>query len=171
MGPAALLDYDRKRLRGLVLEEGTANVPRLDRGARARHPRRRRSAETLPASPNPAMPSSSTARPATIYVRPPAEIEIGLCRARAVSAPGGEAQYRALRDKPCVTKDGQPVELMINAGLLAIDLPHIDGDRRRRHRAVPHRTAVHGRDRAAAHLSEQLVALSHGARCGRRPSR
>ena len=25
MGPAALLDYDRKRLRGLVLEEGTAN--------------------------------------------------------------------------------------------------------------------------------------------------
>jgi phosphotransferase system enzyme I (PtsP) len=25
MGPGALLDYDRKRLRGLVLEEGTAN--------------------------------------------------------------------------------------------------------------------------------------------------
>src|SRR5258708_38273642 len=27
MGPAALLDYDRKRLRGLVLEAGTANSP------------------------------------------------------------------------------------------------------------------------------------------------
>ena len=33
-------------------------------------------------------------------------------------------QYRALRDKPSVTKDGQPVALMINAGLL-VDLPHI----------------------------------------------
>ena len=36
-----------------------------------------------------------------------------------------QAQYRALRDKPCVTKDGQPIALMINAGLL-VDLPHID---------------------------------------------
>src|SRR4029078_13552086 len=34
------------------------------------------------------------------------------------------AQYRALRDRPCVTKDGQPIALMINAGLL-VDLPHI----------------------------------------------
>src|SRR5262249_34185218 len=36
-----------------------------------------------------------------------------------------QAQYVALRERACVTKDGQPVELMINAGL-AIDLPHID---------------------------------------------
>src|SRR6202040_1966814 len=36
-----------------------------------------------------------------------------------------QAQYSALRDKPCVTKDGQPIELMINAGLI-VDLPHID---------------------------------------------
>ena len=36
-----------------------------------------------------------------------------------------QAQYSALRDRPCVTKDGQKVELLINAGL-AIDLPHID---------------------------------------------
>ena len=37
MGPAALLDYDRKRLRGLVLEEGGPQLPRGDRGAGARH--------------------------------------------------------------------------------------------------------------------------------------
>ena len=36
-----------------------------------------------------------------------------------------QAQYIALRDRPCVTKDGQPVELMINAGLM-IDLPHLE---------------------------------------------
>ena len=35
-----------------------------------------------------------------------------------------QAQYRALRDRPCVTKDGQPINLMINAGLM-VDLPHI----------------------------------------------
>src|SRR6201992_4061693 len=53
MGPAALLDYDRKRLRGLVLEEGTTNshvsiVARavgLYAGARARHSRGRRNPE------------------------------------------------------------------------------------------------------------------------------
>ena len=42
MGPAALLDYDRKRLRGLVLEEGGPDLACLDRRARARHPGRRR---------------------------------------------------------------------------------------------------------------------------------
>jgi phosphotransferase system enzyme I (PtsP) len=36
-----------------------------------------------------------------------------------------QAQYRALRDRPCVTKDGQKIALMINAGL-TIDLPHLD---------------------------------------------
>src|SRR5262249_57542915 len=35
-----------------------------------------------------------------------------------------QAQYATLRDKPCVTKSGEPVTLMLNAGLL-IDLPHI----------------------------------------------
>jgi phosphotransferase system enzyme I (PtsP) len=36
-----------------------------------------------------------------------------------------QAQYSALRDLPTVTRDGQPVELLLNAGLV-IDLPHID---------------------------------------------
>jgi phosphotransferase system enzyme I (PtsP) len=36
-----------------------------------------------------------------------------------------QAQYRALRDQPCITRDGQKLDLMINAGLL-IDLPHIE---------------------------------------------
>src|SRR5256886_4085768 len=48
MGPAALLDYDRKRLRGLVLEEGTANshvsivarAPRPSAPPRMAHPPR-----------------------------------------------------------------------------------------------------------------------------------
>ncbi len=36
-----------------------------------------------------------------------------------------QAQYRALRDRPCVSKDGQKFSLMINAGL-PVDLPHLE---------------------------------------------
>jgi phosphotransferase system enzyme I (PtsP) len=60
----------------------------------------------------------------SIYVRPSAEIESAYAE-RVRFRARRQAQYSALRDKPCVTKDGQKVELMINAGL-AIDLPHID---------------------------------------------
>ena len=35
-----------------------------------------------------------------------------------------QAQYAELRDRPAVTKDGERVNLFINAGLL-VDLPHI----------------------------------------------
>ena len=124
MGPAALLDYDRKRLRGLVLEEGTANshvsivaralgIPAVGevpnaaghRRSRRRHHRRRHLGLDLysPFDGNP----------------------VGLCGACALSARGVRRSIATLRDKPCVTKDGQPIELMINAGLV-IDLPHID---------------------------------------------
>jgi len=119
-----LLDYDRKRLRGLVLEEGTANFPCLDRGARARHPRGRRSAECGSASPIPAMPSSSMHLGLDLCPALGGN-RIGPMRKRVRFRARRQAQYLALRDKPCVTKDGQPVELMINAGLI-IDLPHIE---------------------------------------------
>jgi phosphotransferase system enzyme I (PtsP) len=36
-----------------------------------------------------------------------------------------QLQYLALRDRPCVTKDGTKITLLINAGL-AVDLPHIE---------------------------------------------
>jgi phosphotransferase system enzyme I (PtsP) len=36
-----------------------------------------------------------------------------------------QQQYAALRDKPCITKDGEEIVLLLNAGL-SVDLPHID---------------------------------------------
>jgi phosphotransferase system enzyme I (PtsP) len=36
-----------------------------------------------------------------------------------------QQQYLALRERPCRTRSGQPVTLMINAGL-AVDLPHLE---------------------------------------------
>src|SRR5213078_821753 len=60
----------------------------------------------------------------SIYIRPSSEIESAYAE-RVRFRARRQAQYSALRDMLCVTKDGQKVELMINAGL-AIDLPHID---------------------------------------------
>src|SRR5258705_484859 len=123
MGPAALLDYDRKRLRGLVLEEGTANS-HVSIVARALGIP---AVGEVPNAPGIADPGDAIIVDGTsgsIYVRPSAEIESAYAE-RVRFRARRQAQYSALRDRPCVTKDGQKVELLINAGL-AIDLPHID---------------------------------------------
>ncbi len=123
MGPAALLDYDRKRLRGLVLEEGTTNshvaivaralgIPAVGEVANA----------VGIADPNDAVIVDATS--GSIHFRPSAEVEAAYAERVRLRA-RRQAQYRALRDRPCVTKDGQHVELMLNAGLV-VDLPHIE---------------------------------------------
>jgi phosphotransferase system enzyme I (PtsP) len=123
MGPAALLDYDRKRLRGLVLEEGTTNshvaivaralgIPAVGEVANA----------VGIADPNDAVIVDGTS--GSIYFRPSSEVESAYAERVRLRA-RRQAQYRALRDMPCKTKDGQPVELMLNAGLV-VDLPHIE---------------------------------------------
>jgi phosphotransferase system enzyme I (PtsP) len=123
MGPAALLDYDRKRLRGLVLEEGTANshvaivaralgIPAVGEVANA----------VGVADPGDAVIVDGTS--GSIYFRPSTEVESAYAERVRLRA-RRQAQYRALRDVPCVSKDGQPVELMLNAGLV-VDLPHIE---------------------------------------------
>ncbi|HEY4205124.1 MAG TPA: phosphoenolpyruvate--protein phosphotransferase, partial [Xanthobacteraceae bacterium] len=123
MGPAALLDYDRKRLRGLVLEEGTANshvaIVARALGIAA--------IGEVPNAPGIADQGDAIIVDATsgsIYIRPSTEIESAYAE-RVRFRARRQAQYSALRDLPTVTKDGQAVELMLNAGLV-IDLPHID---------------------------------------------
>jgi phosphotransferase system enzyme I (PtsP) len=59
-----------------------------------------------------------------VHMRPTPEVEAAYAERVKLRA-RRQAQYRALRDLPCVTKDGQQISLMINAGL-AIDLPHIE---------------------------------------------
>src|SRR6187455_682886 len=123
MGPAALLDYDRKRLRGLVLEEGTANS-HVSIVARALGIP---AVGEVPNAPGIADPGDAIIVDGTsgsIYVRPSAEIESAYAE-RVRFRARRQAQYLALRDRPCVTRDGEKVELLINAGL-AIDLPHIE---------------------------------------------
>lgn len=123
MGPAALLDYDRKRLRGLVLEEGTANshVAIVARALGIPAVGEVENAVGI-ADPNDAIIVDGTS--GSIYIRPSAEVESAYAE-RVRFRARRQAQYRELRDKPCVSKDGQAVELLLNAGLV-IDLPHIE---------------------------------------------
>ena len=123
MGPAALLDYDRKRLRGLVLEEGgpTSHVSIVARALGIPTVGEIENATGLVEQGDAIIVDGITGQ---IHMRPPADVESAYAERVKLRA-RRQAQYRALRERPCVTKDGQPISLMINAGL-AIDLPHIE---------------------------------------------
>ena len=122
MGPAALLDYDRKRLRGLVLEEGGPNshvaivaralgIPAIGDVDNA----------TGIADPGDAIIVDGTS--GDLHLRPLPDMEAAYAERVRLRA-RRQQQYQALRDIPCVTKDGEEIALLINAGL-NVDLPHI----------------------------------------------
>jgi phosphotransferase system enzyme I (PtsP) len=122
MGPAALLDYDRSRLRGLVLEEGgpTSHVAIVARALGIAAVGQIENATGL-VDPSDAIIVDGSS--GDVHVRPPADIQrayVEKVRFRARR----QAQYRALRSKPSVTRDGEAIALLLNAGLL-VDLPHI----------------------------------------------
>jgi phosphotransferase system enzyme I (PtsP) len=122
MGPAALLDYDRKKLRGLVLEEGgpTSHVSIVARALGIAAVGKIANATGI-VDPGDAIIVDGTT--GHVHVRPPADVEKAYADRVRLRA-RRQAQYAALRDKPCVTKDGQKIALLLNAGLL-VDLPHI----------------------------------------------
>lgn len=122
MGPAALLDYDRQRLRGLILEEGGphSHVTIVARALGIATVGQIENATGLVDTGDAIIIDGTTG---DVHVRPPADIESAYANRVRLRA-RRQAQYLALRDKPCVTKDGENVRLMLNAGLL-IDLPYI----------------------------------------------
>jgi phosphotransferase system enzyme I (PtsP) len=123
MGPAALLDYDRKRLRGLVLEEGgpTSHVAIVARALGIPAVGEIENATGLVEQGDAIIVDGALGH---VHLRPRPDIENAYIERVKLRA-RRQAQYQALRDKPCITKDGHKIALMINAGLL-IDLPHID---------------------------------------------
>src|SRR5215203_5511417 len=122
MGPAALLDYDRKRLRGLVLEEGGPNshVAIVARALGIATVGQIDNATGL-VDPGDAIIVDGTS--GDVHVRPPADVEYAYVERVRLRA-SRQAQYLALRDIPCITRDGEAISLMLNAGLM-VDLPHI----------------------------------------------
>jgi phosphotransferase system enzyme I (PtsP) len=123
MGPAALLDYDRKRLRGLVLEEGgpTSHVSIVARALGIPAVGEIPNATGLVEQGDPIIVDGAMGH---VHLRPPPDIESAYVERVKLRA-RRQAQYHALRDRPCVTKDGHKIDLMINAGQM-IDLPHIE---------------------------------------------
>ncbi len=97
----------------------------MSRSSRARSafPRSARS-PTPPALPIPATPIIVDGATGDVHVRPSPDMEAAYVERVRLRA-RRQLQYLALRDKPCVTKDGVPITLLLNAGL-AVDLPHIE---------------------------------------------
>jgi phosphotransferase system enzyme I (PtsP) len=122
MGPAALLDYDRNRLRGLVLEEGGPNshVSIIARALGIAAVGEVQNATGLVDTGDGIIVDGATG---DVHMRPTADME-GAYVERVRLRARRQLQYLNLRDKPSVTKDGQAITLMINAGLM-VDLPHL----------------------------------------------
>ncbi len=123
MGPAELLDYDKDRLRGLVLEEGSANA-HVAIVARALGIAAIGRAQGIPERVEDGDPLIVDGDTGELYVRPSQDI-VDAYSEKARFRARRQAQYKAIRHEPSVTRDGVKVALNVNAGLL-VDLPHLD---------------------------------------------
>jgi phosphotransferase system, enzyme I, PtsP len=129
LGPAELLEYDRRRLKGVILEEGslTAHVTIVARAmgvpvlGRVKDVRRTIADGDL-------VLLDGTA--GSITVRPNEAMEESF-DSKMLVGQKRRAQFTALRDVPPVTKDGTRITLMVNAGLrddvAALDVTGADG--------------------------------------------
>ncbi len=122
MGPAQLLDYDRSKLGGLVLEEGsaTAHVSIVARALDIPVVGQARDILDMIETGEPVIVDGTNAQ---VFVRPGEEVRQRFRNSARVRAER-KAAYSQLRDLESITQDGVRIHLNINAGLL-IDLPHI----------------------------------------------
>ncbi|MGA9823953.1 MAG: phosphoenolpyruvate--protein phosphotransferase [Methylocystis sp.] len=122
MGPAALLDYDRAKLRGLILEEGgpASHVAIVARALGVA------TVGLVPnitglVEPNDAVIIDGST--GDVHVRPQPDVRAAYAEKARLRARRQE-QYARLRDVPAITTDGVAVALHMNAGL-TIDAPFV----------------------------------------------
>jgi phosphotransferase system, enzyme I, PtsP len=116
MGPAELLDYARRRIMGLVLEEGspTAHVAIVARAfdipvvGQVDHATSRIETGDI------VVVDGDHAR---VFIRPSADIQQSMATA-AEARTRRRAFYETLRASPPITRDGIEIKLLLNAGLL-----------------------------------------------------
>ncbi|MFC0284355.1 phosphoenolpyruvate--protein phosphotransferase [Camelimonas abortus] len=122
MGPAALLDYDRSKLRGLVLEEGgkTSHIAIVARALGIPAVGEIEGVVSL-VEPGDAIIVDGLA--GEVQIRPQPDVEAAYAEKARLRA-RAQAKYKRLRKTPSVTKDGVEVTLNMNAGLL-VDIPHL----------------------------------------------
>lgn len=122
LGPAELLDYDQSRLRAVVLEHGapTSHVAIVARALQIPMIGRCGGIGTDVREGDTVIVDGETGQ---VLLRPSAAVLAGFAESMA-NKERQRAAYRAVRDLPSVSRDGQAVSLLINAGLM-IDLPHL----------------------------------------------
>ena len=164
MGPAELLDYDRQRLRGLVLEEG-GSASHVAIVARALGIAAISQAKGVLDAVEPGDAAIVDAEGGELHVRPTPEVGVGLFRQGALPGEasgairglaqraGGHARRRAgVAQHQCRPRVRPAASRSV---------------RRRRHRPVPHRAAIHDRlDLPAARAADPH--LQGDPRCRRR---
>ncbi|WP_343343913.1 phosphoenolpyruvate--protein phosphotransferase [Sphingomicrobium sp. XHP0239] len=123
LGPAELLDYDKRRLKGIVLQEGslTAHVTIVARAMGVPLVGKIEDIRQIAYEGDVILVDGDLA---TIEVRPTEKRQEEFDR-RMASSNKRRAEFSAIRDKPAATTDGTHIELMVNAGL-AEDADHLD---------------------------------------------
>jgi len=123
MGPAELLDYDRRRLKGLVLEEGspTAHVAIVARALDIPVVGRVKDVLAKVEAGDLVVADGDHAQ---VFIRPGEDIQETIL-ANVGMRLAQKEKYAEIRDAPTQTLDGVSVALHLNAGLL-IDLPYLD---------------------------------------------
>ncbi len=123
MGAAELLDYPREHIRGLVLEEGavTSHVVIVARAMGVPIVGQVAGLVALAENGDPIIIDGDGG---SVHLRPAAELRVSYEEKVRFRARRQE-QFRALRSVEPITKDGQRINLLMNAGLL-VDLPQLN---------------------------------------------
>ncbi|WP_135080018.1 phosphoenolpyruvate--protein phosphotransferase [Terasakiella sp. SH-1] len=122
MGPAELLDYDRTRLRALVLEEGsaTSHVAIIARALDIPVMGQVKGALKRIEAADPIVVDGNNKQ---VFIRPGDDV-LAAFKQNVKARLRQKALYASLRDKPARTQDGVDVSLNVNAGLL-VDLEQL----------------------------------------------
>ena len=129
LGPAELLEYDRRRLKGVILEEGslTAHVTIVARAMGVPVLGRVRGVRRMIGEGDHLLLDVSEG---AVFVRPTTTMEEAF-DAKLLLSQKRRAAFAAMRGEPPVTRDGTRVALMVNAGLRddvsALDVTGADG--------------------------------------------
>lgn len=123
MGPAELLEYDRTRLRAIVLEEG-GSISHVSIIAKSLGMVAVGQAENIVSLAEAGDNIIVDGPAGCVYLRPTADVEQTYVDKVRLSAKR-RAHYLELRDRPAVTRDGVSITLFHNSGLVA-DLPMLE---------------------------------------------
>ncbi len=123
MGPAELLDYDRTKLRGLVVEDGSAQS-HVAIVAKALGIAAIGQAHRIVEHVSDGEAVIVDAETGEVHLRPSSDV-IAAFQDKVRFRAKRQQRFRSLRELPAVTSDGRRIELLLNAGML-VDLPHLE---------------------------------------------